>query len=105
VLEKARDELMAQIPGSYDSSVDAVLAAYQRLAEAPSRLLCATLEDAVAGERRPNMPGTTVPTNWSVPLPLGEVLDSPVAREVAALLGAAIQQKRPAVRPRAEETG
>ena len=90
VLEKARDQLMAQIPGSYDFAVDVVLAAYRRLAQAPSRLLCATLEDAVAEERRPNMPGTTVSTNWSVPLPLGEVLESPVAHEVAALLGAAV---------------
>jgi 4-alpha-glucanotransferase len=89
-LEKARDRLMRQIPGSYDSAVDVVLAAYRRLSQAPSRLLCATLEDAIAGERRPNMPGTTVATNWSVPLPLAEVLESPVARDVAVLLASAV---------------
>jgi 4-alpha-glucanotransferase len=89
-LMDARDRLMRQIPGSYDSGVDVVLAAYRRLAQAPSRLLCATLEDAVAGERRPNMPGTTVATNWSVPLPLSQVLESPVARDVATLLAAAV---------------
>jgi len=89
-LEKARDRLMRQIPGSHDSAVDVVLAAYRRLSQAPSRLLCATLEDAIADECRPNMPGTTVATNWSVPLPLAEVLESPIARDVAALLAAAV---------------
>ena len=52
--------------------------------------LRATLEDAVAGERRPNLPGTTVATNWSVPLPLAEVLTSPLARDVAAVLAGAV---------------
>ena len=40
------------------------------LAEAPSRLLSATLEDAVGEDRRPNMPGTMRPPNWSLPLPV-----------------------------------
>jgi 4-alpha-glucanotransferase len=89
-LEASLAELLAQVPGTYDSKVDAVLAAYRRLAQAPSRLLCATLEDAVASERRPNMPGTTIPTNWSVPLPLAEVLESPVARDLAGMLAQAV---------------
>ena len=89
-LEASLGKLMAQVPGEYDSTVDAVLAAYRRLAQAPSRLLCATLEDAVASDQRPNMPGTTVASNWSVPLPLADVLESPVAHQLAGMLAAAV---------------
>ena len=43
---------------------------YARLARAPSLLRVATLEDACAEPRRPNMPGTTDAwPNWSIPLP------------------------------------
>jgi 4-alpha-glucanotransferase len=44
--------------------------AHELLAQAPSLLLSATLEDAVAERRRPNMPGTTDRPNWSLPLPV-----------------------------------
>ena len=41
------------------------------LAEAPSMIVTATLEDALCVERRPNVPGTTDERpNWSIPLPL-----------------------------------
>ena len=44
--------------------------AYALLAEAPSLLLTATLEDAQAVQERPNMPGTiTEWPNWSLALP------------------------------------
>jgi 4-alpha-glucanotransferase len=33
-------------------------------------LLSATLDDALAVERRPNVPGTTDRPNWSLPLPV-----------------------------------
>jgi 4-alpha-glucanotransferase len=44
---------------------------YQLLSEAPSMILSATLEDALAVEERPNMPGTTSEQwpNWSLALP------------------------------------
>lgn len=46
--------------------------AHARLAEAPSQLLVATLEDALAVPDRPNMPGTiTERTNWATALPGG----------------------------------
>jgi 4-alpha-glucanotransferase len=46
-------------------------AAHRALASAPSRLLTATLEDAVGVAERPNRPGTTTEwPNWSLALPL-----------------------------------
>ena len=44
--------------------------AHELLAQAPSLLLSATLDDAVGERRRPNMPGTTDRPNWSLPLPV-----------------------------------
>jgi 4-alpha-glucanotransferase len=44
----------------------------------------ATLEDAVADERRPNLPGTTGRDNWSIPLPV-LVDDLPTHEGAAAL--------------------
>jgi 4-alpha-glucanotransferase len=55
-------------PGS--STADAVEAAYRLLGAAPSAIVTATLEDALAVEERPNMPGTTSEwPNWCVALP------------------------------------
>ena len=49
---------------------DAVVAAHRALGRAPSRVLVATLEDAMGVEERPNMPGTVDEwPNWSVALP------------------------------------
>ncbi|HXM58894.1 MAG TPA: 4-alpha-glucanotransferase [Candidatus Dormibacteraeota bacterium] len=46
-------------------------AAYRALARSPSRLLAATLEDAICVAERPNKPGTTTEwPNWSLALPL-----------------------------------
>jgi 4-alpha-glucanotransferase len=69
----------------------AVLATYAALAQAPCMLLVATLEDLLAVERRPNMPGTTAARwpSWSVPLPrpLDAVVAEPRAAQLARLLG------------------
>lgn len=69
---------------------DTVLAAYATLAGAPSLLLVATLEDLLAVERRPNLPGTTAERwpSWSIPLPatLEQIRELPRARRMAALL-------------------
>ena len=44
---------------------------YGLLAEAPSMIVTATLDDALGVETRPNVPGTTDERpNWSIPLPL-----------------------------------
>jgi 4-alpha-glucanotransferase len=51
---------------------DVIENAYRLLAESPSLLLLATLEDAMAVEERPNMPSTTDQwPNWCLALPVG----------------------------------
>ena len=99
-----------------DASPDAVsLAVHRRLAEAPSVLVAATLEDALGVAERPNLPGTTGDrrANWSLalPAPLEEIADGPACpsarggsrasrgqpRAAAASLGRA---RRSARRPR-----
>ena len=69
---------------------DAVVGAHQALAAAPSCVLLATLEDALAVERRPNLPGTTADRwpSWSIPLPhtLEELVGLPLPRRLAAIL-------------------
>jgi 4-alpha-glucanotransferase len=50
---------------------DVIVAAHRAVAASPSLLTVATLEDALAVERRPNIPGTTDAqrANWSMALP------------------------------------
>ncbi len=43
---------------------------HELLGEAPSAIVTATLDDALGVEQRPNYPGTTGGTNWSLALPL-----------------------------------
>ncbi len=72
---------------------DAVLAAHRLLAEAPSVLLAATLDDALAEPERPNMPGTDgLRANWSLalPVPLEDLEDHPLPRQVAGILAEAV---------------
>ncbi|HEX3325992.1 MAG TPA: 4-alpha-glucanotransferase [Actinomycetota bacterium] len=54
-----------------DIDVETIIeAAYRSLAQAPCRVVIATLEDALGVERRPNIPGTTFERpNWSMSLP------------------------------------
>jgi 4-alpha-glucanotransferase len=68
--------------------VDAVRHAHRLLARAPATLLSATLDDAVAERRRPNMPGTTDRPNWSLPLPVTveDLPAHPLLQEVARTL-------------------
>ncbi len=57
------------IPADAPSEV-AIERTYAALAEAPSRVLLATLDDALAVPERPNMPGTVTEwPNWSLALP------------------------------------
>ncbi|WP_346623361.1 4-alpha-glucanotransferase [Blastococcus montanus] len=71
-LERGRNSLLAHLPGlSDDATVEqAVARAHELLAQAPSLLLSATLDDAVGEQRRPNMPGAGERPNWSLPLPV-----------------------------------
>lgn len=59
------------------------------LAQAPCRVLTATLDDALAVEERPNMPGTADQwPNWSLalPQPLEDIFTLPLVNEIARLL-------------------
>jgi 4-alpha-glucanotransferase len=64
-------------------------AAYRALATSPSRLLAATLEDALCVPERPNKPGTTTEwPNWSLALPatLEDLRRDPRPARLAAAL-------------------
>ena len=64
-------------------------AAYGALAASPSKLLAATLEDALCVPERPNKPGTTTEwPNWSLALPvsLEELRQDPRPARLAAAL-------------------
>ena len=100
-LERGRTSLLAHLPGlPADAPAEqAVERAHQLLAEAPSRLLSATLDDAVGELRRPNMPGTTERPNWSLPLPVpvedlpGHPLLQTVARTLAEAAGSPARRR------------
>jgi 4-alpha-glucanotransferase len=89
---RALREHLRKVAGPADDATaeEAVVAAYATLAEAPSAVLVATLEDALLVEHRPNMPGTTADRwpSWSVPLPatLEEITAEPRAARIAELL-------------------
>jgi len=87
-VEALRSKLGA-LPGEA-SVAEATAAAYRRLAQAPSALLVATLEDAVGEQRRPNMPGVTDRPNWSLalPEPIEYLADHAVVADLAGILGA-----------------
>lgn len=74
---------------------DVVRAAHRLLGRAPSVLLTATLDDAIAEPQRPNVPGADDGRdNWSLalPVPLDELVDHPVARDVAEILARAVER-------------
>jgi 4-alpha-glucanotransferase len=86
---RARLTAMTGIEG--DAPVRRVVEATHRLlAEAPCAVVTVTLDDALIVSERPNIPGTLVPTNWSLalPKPLEEIETDPVALSVARTVGA-----------------
>ena len=70
-MTRLRKHLQELLGIGNDAAVDDVIeAAYRRLAESPSLIVMATLEDAQAVPDRPNMPGTVTQwPNWSLRLP------------------------------------
>lgn len=71
------------------SPEDAIAGAYRALSRAPSRVLLATLDDALAVAERPNMPGTVDEwPNWSLalPRPIEELDEAPLAETIASSL-------------------
>ena len=70
---------------------EAILRAHKALARAPSAIVTATLDDALAVRERPNVPGTISAqrANWSLtlPVPVEEFADAPLVRKLAEVLG------------------
>jgi 4-alpha-glucanotransferase len=64
---------------------EAVVRAHELLASAPSAVVLASVEDALAVSERPNRPGTLEPENWSLalPKPLEEIESDSLAAAVA----------------------
>ncbi len=89
-LERLRGKLMALTGLPPDAPVeDVIVALHARLAAAPSELVAATLEDALALRQRPNLPGTTDERpNWSLalPVPLDDALADPLVTRVVEAL-------------------
>ncbi len=94
--EKLRD-MVEDIPRP--GIEDVVVRAYESLAAAPSRILTASVEDALAVEERPNMPATLNDQwpNWSLALPLAaeEIRESELAGKVARALSRGRTGARP----------
>jgi 4-alpha-glucanotransferase len=71
---------------------DVAAAAYAELAQARSRVVLASLEDALGVEERPNVPGTTSEwPNWrlSIPRELQEIESDPSTHRIAETMRAA----------------
>lgn len=67
---------------------DLVTGVYRCLADAPSRLVCLSLDDLALAERRPNIPGAdSRRPNWSLalPSPLEDLTVDPLAGELATI--------------------
>ncbi len=82
----------------------AIARIHEALASAPSRIITATLEDAIGVEERPNMPATTNEwPNWSIALPMP--LESLEKNASAARLARILARGRPRPkRPRRQPT-
>jgi len=96
-LRALRDKLvqLADVPA--DSPPDALVAnVYAALAAAPSRVLLVTLDDALAVEERPNIPGARADwPNWSTALPLP--LEDLETRELPRRLARTMARPRHAI--------
>src|SRR3954454_8010315 len=96
-LERGRTSLLARLRAvpRHARPETAVKRAYELLARSPSRLLSATLEDAVGERRRPNMPGTTDRPNWSLPLPVlvEDLPEQPLLQDVARALAEGVTRR------------
>ena len=90
-MERLRNRLAQSIHAQDDAPTNEVIErAYGLLAQAPSTLVSATLEDAQAVEERTNMPGTIEQwPNWSIALPLSiEAMEkAELPRRIAGKLG------------------
>ncbi|TMC05822.1 MAG: 4-alpha-glucanotransferase, partial [Chloroflexi bacterium] len=79
------------LPDGSDA-LDVAVAAYRRLAESKSCLVLVSLEDALAVDERPNVPGTTTEwPNWrlALPVPLEEIERADGPGRIAEVMTAA----------------
>ncbi|HEX4229840.1 MAG TPA: 4-alpha-glucanotransferase [Bryobacteraceae bacterium] len=80
---------MAQVDES-DPIEDVIAGAYRLLAEAPSRIVTASLDDAAAVLERPNFPATSNDENpnWSLalPMPIEELMEAKLPNAIAGIL-------------------
>jgi 4-alpha-glucanotransferase len=86
-----RRERLASLSGlgPHAAVDDVIVGIHQRLATSPCALVSATLEDGLAMEQRPNLPGTTSERpNWShaLPSPLEDALTHPLLDRLATAL-------------------
>jgi 4-alpha-glucanotransferase len=69
---------------------EVIVGAYRLLSQAPSMVLTASLDDALAVEERPNIPATSSDQhpNWSIalPVPLEEIVTAELPRRIAETL-------------------
>ncbi|MDD5205749.1 MAG: 4-alpha-glucanotransferase, partial [Desulfobacterales bacterium] len=75
---------------------EVIVKTYRSLSKAPSALVTASLEDGLAVEKRPNMPGTIGEwPNWSIPLPepLEEIEQNPLIAEISRILSRGRKKK------------
>jgi 4-alpha-glucanotransferase len=85
---------LVEATGLHDDAdaLDVAVAAYRRLAKSRSCLVLASLEDALAVEERPNVPGTTTERpNWSLAMPISleEIANAEGPRRIAEVMAAA----------------
>jgi 4-alpha-glucanotransferase len=89
-LQEIRSRLQKTTELGDDAPAEQVVErAYRLLAKAPSAVLLATLDDALAVSERPNLPGTTFERpNWSLALPasLESLEKNPLPHKIAAIL-------------------
>jgi 4-alpha-glucanotransferase len=92
---RARLRAMTGLPEDAPAAA-AILGAHRLLARAPSVLVSATLEDALAVEERPNMPATAAAQrpNWRLPLPVS--LEALETHAFPRTIGRLFRQARPA---------
>jgi 4-alpha-glucanotransferase len=93
--DRVRPRLEALVDEPGDASVpDVVVRLHRRLADAPSRLVSATLDDALAVPERPNVPGSGERAeNWNLalPVPIDDLAEHPLVAAVADALRAHVR--------------
>ena len=74
----------------HEHIAEVIVKTHEALARSPAAITLASLEDGVAADKRPNLPGARGDTrpNWCIPLPkkLEEIETDPTVLRIAASL-------------------